>query len=46
MLKCVFGILLSSKSLVCADTYGEEEGEIEYGNGPENQCQKSSEDSS
>ena len=26
--------------------YGEEGGEIEYGNGPENQCQKSSEDSS
>ena len=25
--------------------YGEEEGEIEYGNGPENQCQKSLEPS-
>ena len=43
MLKCVFGIPLSYESLVCVDRYAEEEGEIEYGNGPENQCQESSE---
>ena len=42
MLKCVFGIPLSYESLVCVDRYAEEEGEIEYGNGPENQRQKSS----
>ena len=42
-MKWVFGIPLSYESLVCVDRYAEEEGEIEYGNGPENQCQESSE---
>ena len=44
MLKWVFGIPLSYESLVCVDRYAEEEGEIEYGNGPENQCQESLEE--
>ena len=33
----------SCESLVCVDTYAEEEAQIEYGNGPENQCQKPAE---
>ena len=44
MSKWFFGIPLSYESLVCVDRYAEEEGEIEYGNGPENQCQESLEE--